>query len=203
LVTRDSPKGSVCSSAPRGITPLPSRCVIKYAANTIEIVDRAHSSGPREPDVGNGLVNLLRRRVSILVRPSRAGRPESLRQFGSDQRLSILVRPSRAGRPAGCPGCSGLQLLSILVRPSRAGRPRWGVLPRSDPAAFNPRPALASRTSRRLVRKSPGASAFNPRPALASRTSPKSSPIRDTFCAFNPRPALASRTSPETQCMCM
>ena len=42
MVTRDSPKGSVFSSAPRGITPLPSRCVIKYAANTIEIVDRAH-----------------------------------------------------------------------------------------------------------------------------------------------------------------
>ena len=41
MVTGDSPKGFVCSSSPRGITPLPSRCVIKYAANAIEIVDRA------------------------------------------------------------------------------------------------------------------------------------------------------------------
>ncbi|MDP1613685.1 MAG: hypothetical protein Q8M11_21710, partial [Sulfuritalea sp.] len=41
IETRDSPKGSVCSSSPRGITPLPSRCVTKYAANAIEIVDRA------------------------------------------------------------------------------------------------------------------------------------------------------------------
>ena len=40
--TRDSPKGSVCSSSPRGITPLPSRCVIKSAPNAIEIVDRTH-----------------------------------------------------------------------------------------------------------------------------------------------------------------
>lgn len=43
MVTGDSPKGFVCSSSPRGITPLPSRCVIKYAANAIEIVDRAQS----------------------------------------------------------------------------------------------------------------------------------------------------------------
>jgi hypothetical protein len=40
IETRDSPKGSVCSSSPRGITPLPSSGVIKYAANTIAIVDR-------------------------------------------------------------------------------------------------------------------------------------------------------------------
>ena len=42
LVTGDSPKGSVCSSSPRGITPRPSRCLIKYAANAIEIVGRAY-----------------------------------------------------------------------------------------------------------------------------------------------------------------
>ena len=45
IETRDSPKGSVCSSSPRGITPLPSSGVIKYAANTIAIVDRTHGEG--------------------------------------------------------------------------------------------------------------------------------------------------------------
>lgn len=42
IETRDSPKGSVCSSSPRGITTLPSSGVIKYAANTIAMVDRTH-----------------------------------------------------------------------------------------------------------------------------------------------------------------
>ena len=73
IETRDSPKGSVCSSSPRGITPLPSSGVIKYAANTIAIVDRtqlgrragaAINGWWRAPwGVGEAVKSLLGRRI--------------------------------------------------------------------------------------------------------------------------------------------
>jgi len=117
------------------------------------------SSGPREPDV-----------------------PGRNRRQKDDTGLSILVRPSRAGRPKYAARTARLRPLSILVRPSRAGRP-----PRADCQCdqlhpFNPRPALASRTStaRPGCTRGPGLSILV-RPSRAGRPGgDKFLAVRDT-----------------------
>ena len=55
MVTGDSPKGFVCSSALRGITPLPSRCLIKKQRIAIAQCDRAH-----QPDDHIGMIGLFK-----------------------------------------------------------------------------------------------------------------------------------------------
>jgi len=106
------------------------------------------SSGPREPDVSARYPRReAARAVSILVRPSRAGRLLPGGDIKECADVSILVRPSRAGRLvlAFLPG--GDIKVSILVRPSRAGRREIQVPHLAQWTGFNPRPALASRTS--------------------------------------------------------
>ena len=102
-------------------------------------------------------------KVSILARPSRAGRPGRSAQAEHVQNVSILARPSRAGRHPTLRGVPSIRPVSILARPSRAGRPasrpcavhRCAVSILARPPApawhwwrrFNPRPALAGRAS--------------------------------------------------------
>ena len=104
------------------------------------------SSGPREPDVIHAPRDLIasacfnprpalasrtsreasaqaaQNQVSILVRPSRAGRPREVFAMRHARTVSILVRPSRAGRRPLRILARHARVVSILVRPSRAGR---------------------------------------------------------------------------------
>ncbi len=64
----------------------------------------------------------LQHPVSILARPSRAGRPGFAGADDRRRRVSILARPSRAGRHQARRDAQGLRQVSILARPSRAGR---------------------------------------------------------------------------------
>ena len=87
--------------------------------------------------------------VSILARPSRAGRPGQHRGGdGSWLDVSILARPSRAGRQCRHYDDATDQAVSILARPSRAGRPHRTENSVSCLRRFNPRPTLAGRASR-------------------------------------------------------
>jgi hypothetical protein len=150
--------------------------------------------------------------VSILARPSRAGRqraPVDSRPSSFD--VSILARPSRAGRllrslnpglilsrrfnprsaltgrasSVSHPLPVAIQQVSILARPSRAGRRR-----RVSTCCASAGSALI----RDHVASTPGQQ-FNPRSALTGRAS--------CFCAasaaydigFNPRSALTGRAS--------
>jgi hypothetical protein len=130
---------------------------------------------PRSALAGRASLECLRPRhprqgVSILARPSRAGRPSLAPPvFAPSSTVSILARPSRAGRLAGIfrrasgdrPG------VSILARPSRAGRP-YSL--RTTGSRCNPRSALAGRASAWSATP-PARSCFNPRSALAGRAS--------------------------------
>ncbi len=160
--------------------------------------------------------------VSILARPSRAGRHQEHLRADQGRPVSILARPSRAGRqvhfmcdsPAeqkfqsspgprgpGVPAssCRRSPRPRFNPRPALAGRAScWNTASGPSPRrCFNPRPALAGRASRadhgnRLLR-----AGFNPRPALAGRASSLATPsIRGPGAqGFNPRPALAGRAS--------
>jgi hypothetical protein len=161
--------------------------------------------------------------VSILARPSRAGRLAALKASRGGDRVSILARPSRAGRhvlPKSLQKLSVVSILarpsragrrrqhlmahvSILARPSRAGRPqlegkvRVSILARplgSGIACFNPRSALAGRASERIVRSAGHRARFQ------SSLGPRGPGVQ-TRCRtaaetrFNPRSALAGRAS--------
>ncbi len=176
------------------------------------------SPGPRGPGVPHDTPYLRRTQVvSILARPSRAGR---LRQHGGRERTDSCFnpRPALAGRASGRPGRNDCALpVSILARPSRAGRPCRSGRCRLE-GCFNPRPALAGRASNlpwlRIYEQSVSILA---RPSRAGRlTAPARAAEQDEFQSspgprgpgvpnparspaprwgFNPRPALAGRAS--------
>ena len=71
---------------------------------------------------GDKIVGDVHAEVSILARPSRAGRPGPGYRTKYPDIVSILARPSRAGRPGGGARAGCRRSVSILARPSRAGR---------------------------------------------------------------------------------
>ena len=153
------------------------------------------SPGPRGPGVQTQLSNLPRRRcfnprpalagrasaggrvypqmapVSILARPSRAGRRSSPIRHKRHRSVSILARPSRAGRRVGSVGDVGVGLVSILARPSRAGRP-GGVEVWMAAIEFQSSPGPRGPGVGYSLRITLASICFNPRPALAGRASP-------------------------------
>ena len=130
------------------------------------------SPGPRGPGVIAYKANCREwELVSILARPSRAGRRYV------DAADEMLASFQSSPGPRG----PGVELYTQRVQRS---------------TRFNPRPALAGRASSLCPRHGRDAPCFNPRPALAGRASslcPRHG--RDAPC-FNPRPALAGRASP-------
>ena len=146
-----------CTKEPsRSFNPRPalaSRTSL-YAALTARAGLFQSSSGPREPDVIGTEVRLMAEfLVSILVRPSRAGRHRVLRSRPDQACVSILVRPSRAGRPSDRMRCVSAHSVSILVRPSRAGRrPDAAGLAQEQLVSILVRPSRAGRRGGRAVR---------------------------------------------------
>ena len=94
----------------------------------------------------------IKQRVSILARPSRAGRPRALGRGMRDGGVSILARPSRAGRPGYSDKTTHWCKVSILARPSRAGRRRTPRRPHQvSPVSILARPSRAGRHEMRYL----------------------------------------------------
>ena len=180
------------------------------------------SPGPRGPGV-------RRRReaqnrvgdVSILARPSRAGRPRGAYKGIHSPPVSILARPSRAGRPGTRPSracCSSVfqsspgprgpgvlhgahdpvpnHRVSILARPSRAGRPKHGLpLMREHQVSILARPSRAGRPMAGVWISHLYQVSILARPSRAGRPSPLMM-TRHRMSRFTPPPALAGRASP-------
>jgi len=188
------------------------------------MADRAQwaSFNPRSALAGRASSNPwnkgIKVRVSILARPSRAGRLAGMdvdyiiREFQSslgprgpgvfvivvvlvaDRDVSILARPSRAGRLA-----MNDDYLQFLLFQSSLGPRGPGVACSKSPAActagFNPRSALAGRASGFL-----GCSRNRLRVSILARPSRAGRPcgaavVGQTVLGFNPRSALAGRAS--------
>jgi len=132
------------------------------------------SPDPRGPGVLRRRHLPCARNVSILARPSRAGRLQfpQLRailipfQSSPDPRgpgvqvfkpptfqaQSFNPRPTLAGRASTTPRDLYLiSKVSILARPSRAGRPDARCSWPRNGTSFNPRPTLAGRASMRIM----------------------------------------------------
>ncbi len=156
-------------------------------------------------------------------RPALAGRAsEDRRGAGACHAVSILARPSRAGRPekrgnatAGAlfqssPGPRGPgvahppdrgtlgEIVSILARPSRAGRHLLGLIVDYVKHMFQSSPGPRGPGVYHQRHQQPFRACFNPRPALAGRASRIGGSAGLTWASFNPRPALAGRASRTT-----
>jgi len=131
--------------------------------------------------------------VSILARPSRAGRPLDIGAGRRDPWVSILARPSRAGRPTMAPSAVLMSLFQSSLGPRGPGvPPADGNL--ATGRSFNPRSALAGRASNSRMRDSSSASSFNPRSALAGRASWLSNELHPTaVVSILARPSRAGR----------
>jgi hypothetical protein len=105
------------------------------------------SPGPRGPGVPHDTPYLRRTQVvSILARPSRAGRPSARSFFARSTEFQSSPGPRGPGVFANTGEENEQTLVSILARPSRAGRPCRSGRCRLE-GCFNPRPALAGRAS--------------------------------------------------------